>query len=181
MEASNYLPWFLGAPFAGTVAMVVVHTLICRRSGEQRFLGGVATAFIFGLVVFVIAQSLLLVAFGARTETLFLAIGVNIPLYVFLAYCYYNFVNLGHASIRIRIYAECLEHGGAVSGQRLAAVYNDELLKSSRIRRLLEGGDMMQRDNVYVLGAMRLVPVALFVFGLKKFVLGRLSEFDHPA
>ena len=161
--------------------MVIMHTLICRRSGEQRFLGGVATAFVVGLVVFALAQSSLLAAFGVQTETLFLAIGVNAPLYVFLAYCYYNFVNLGHASIRIRIYAECREHGGAVSKDRLTEVYNDELLKSSRIRRLLEGGDMMQRENAYVLGAMRLVPVALFVFGLKKFVLGRLSEFDHAS
>ena len=181
MSAADYLPWFLGSPLTGMVVMVLVHTMICRRSGERRFLGGVATAFVCGLAAFLVFQWWVLAGTVVETETVFLALAVNAPLYVCLAYCYYNFVNLGHASIRIRIYAECREHGGEVSSQRLATVYNDDLLKDSRVRRLLEGGDMIRCGKTYAAGGLRLVPVALFVFGLKKFVLGRASEFDPPA
>jgi hypothetical protein len=40
---------------------------------------------------------------------------------------------------------------------------------------------MIRCGKTYAAGGLRLVPVALFVFGLKKFVLGRASEFDPPA
>lgn len=173
--------WFLAAPLFGAAVMVVVHTWICRKSGERRFLGGVATAFAIGLAAFALWQTFLLWQVGLNAEALVLAIPVNLPLYVCLAYCYYNFVNLGHASIRIRIYAECQEHGGEVSVVQLAETYNDELLKASRIRRLLEGGDMIRRGDGYFPGSRRLVPVATMVFALKRFVLGRASEFDHLA
>jgi hypothetical protein len=173
------LGWFLAAPLGGLVVMVVVHTMICRRRGERRFLGGVATAFTCGFATFLLWQGWLLISTIMQVDTLVLAGAVNIPLFICLAYCYYNFVNLGHASIRIRIYAECREQGGHVSEHHLAGVYSDELLKEARLCRLLEGGDMICRGECYHPGGARLVPVAWFVFGMKKLVLGRSSEFDH--
>lgn len=178
-DSALLLGWFLAAPLCGVVVMVAVHTVICRRRGEHRFLGGVVTAFACGLAAFLLGQVWLLTGVVIQADALVLAGVVNIPLFICLAYCYYNFVNLGHASIRIRIYAECRERGGRVPAGHLARVYNDELLKEARLRRLLEDGDMICRGDCYHPGGMRLVPIAWFVFGMKKLVLGRASEFDH--
>jgi hypothetical protein len=61
----------------------------------------------------------------------------------------------------------------------LRAVYDDELIKEARLQRLLEGGDVVRDNGRWKLVNPRLVPVAKMVFGLKKFVLRRESEFDH--
>lgn len=169
--------FYLSVPLS-TGVMLLVHTVICRLKGETAFLNGVFSGFIAGFVVLSLLQLLLLVWWGFASQALVLALIVNPLFYCCLSYCYYNFVNLGHASIRIRIYAECLDNAGCVGQAELAERYNVEKIQAARIKRLLEAGDVVFRDDAYRLGRFRLVPIAATVFFLKSFVLGKNSEFD---
>ena len=172
--------WFyLLSPLVALAVMVVVQAVVLRfRRGEQ-FFGSVVAGFIAGLLTALSLQALLLLIFPRNLDRWVLALVANPAIYVMLAYCFYNFINLGHASIRIRIFKECDDRGGFITHEELRAVYDDELIKEARLQRLLEGGDIVREGDRWKLVNPRLVPVAKIVFGLKKFVLGRESEFAH--
>ena len=172
--------WFyLASPIVALAVMVVVQAAVLRlRRGEQ-FFGSVVAGFTAGLLTVLALQVVLLLTFPRNLDRWVLALVANPAIYVMLAYCFYNFINLGHASIRIRIFKECDDRGGFITHEELRVVYDDELIKEARLQRLLEGGDVIREGDRWKLVNPRLVPVAKIVFGLKKFVLGRESEFDH--
>jgi hypothetical protein len=173
------IEWFyLASPIVALAVMVVSQAVVLRlRRGEQ-FFGSVVAGFLAGLVVVLALQAVLLFVYPRNLDRWVLALVANPAIYVMLSYCFFNFINLGHASIRIRIFKECDERGGFITHDELRAVYDDELIKEARLQRLLEGGDVVRENGRWRLVNPRLVPVAKMVFGLKKFVLRRESEFD---
>jgi hypothetical protein len=172
--------WFyLASPIVALAVMVVVQAVVLRLRRGERFFGSVVAGFIVGLFTVLALQVVLLMVFPRNPDRWVLALVANPAIYVMLAYCFYNFINLGHASIRIRIFKECDDRGGLITREELRAVYDDELIKDARLQRLLEGGDAVREGDRWKLVNPRIVPVAKIVFGLKKFVLGRESEFDH--
>lgn len=173
--------WFLASPIVALAVMVLVQTVLLRAARGEHFFRSVVIGFGSGFVVNAVLQVVLLSVFPANPDRWVLALLVNVPLFVCLAYCYYNFINLGQCSIRIRIYKECADRGGHITREELRSVYDEDQLRETRIDRLLHGGDLVLRDGRYRLANRRLVPVAAMVFGLKKFVLRRESEFDHLA
>jgi hypothetical protein len=152
----------------------------CGFGGDGRgpSVRSVVVGFVAGLLVVLALQAVLLLVFPRNLDRWILALVANPAIFVMLAYCFYNFINLGHASIRIRIFKECDDRGGFITREELRAVYDDELIKEARLQRLLEGGDVVRENGRWKLVNPRLVPVAKMVFGLKKFVLRRESEFD---
>lgn len=183
MRVNSVAPewYYLSSPVLALVVMVVVQAVVLRlRRGEQ-FFGSVIVGFLAGLLVVLAMQGMLLMAFPRNLDRWILALAANPAIYVMLAYCFFNFINLGHASIRIRIFKECDDRGGFITREELCAVYDEELIKKARLQRLLEGGDVARKDGRWKLINPRLVPVAKVVFALKKFVLRRESEFDQPS
>ncbi len=170
--------WFLLSPIAALLVMLAVQTVLLRLARGEHFFRSVVLGFGAGFVANAAAQVALLLVFPATADRWVLAIFVNLPLYVCLAYCYYNFINLGQCSIRIRVYKECADRGGHITNDELRSVYDEDGIREERIGRLLQGGDVALRDGCYQLVNRRLVPVAAIVFGLKKFVLRKESEFD---
>jgi hypothetical protein len=57
-------------------------------------------------------------------------------------------------------------------------VYDSEVIKEARLRRLVESGDIIWEEGKWKLANTRLIPIANLVFGLKKLVLRKESEFD---
>ena len=172
--------WFyLLSPIAALAVMVLVQAIILRLRRGGQFFGSVVIGFVAGLLAVLAMQVVLLLFFPQIPSRWVLAVVANPAIFVMLAYCFYNFINLGHASIRIRIFKECDDRGGFIAHEELRAVYDDELIKKARLQRLLEGGDIIREDDRWKLVNPRLVPVAKIVFGLKKFVLRLESEFDH--
>lgn len=171
--------WFyLASPVAALSVMVAAQAALLRLRRGEHFFGSVVGGFLAGGAALLALQAALLLAFPRTSDRWFLALVANPAIYVMLAYCFFNFINLGHASIRIRIYKECVDRGGRITVEELRGVYDEESLKSARLERLLQGGDIALEEGRWKLANPRLVPVAKLVFGLKKFVLRRESEFD---
>lgn len=170
--------WFLASPVAALIVMLLVQTVLLRRWRGEHFFRSVVMGFLCGFVVNIVLQGALLFAYPPTLDRWVLAVLVNMPLFVCLAYCYYNFINLGQCSIRIRVYKECADRGGHIRREELRGVYDEDGIREARIERLLHGGDLVSRGGVYHLANRRLVPIAAVVFGLKKFVLGKESEFE---
>jgi hypothetical protein len=171
--------WFyLSSPIAALAIMVLVQAVFLRLRRGERFFESVVRGFSAGLLVVLALQAVLLLVFPRNADRWVLALVANPAIYIMLAYCFFNFINLGQASIRIRIFKECDERGGFITHEELRTVYDDELIRRARLERLLEGGDIVCEDGRWRLVNPRLVPVAVVVFALKRFVLRRESEFD---
>jgi len=171
--------WFyLLSPILALVAMVVVQAVFLRLRGGEQFFTSVVAGFLAGLLFAIAMQVALLWVFPRNFDRLVLAFVANPAIYVMLAYCFFNFINLGHASIRIRIFKECHDRGGFITHEELRAVYDDERIRDVRLKRLLDGGDIVKEEGRWKLANPRLVPVANLVFALKYFVLRRKSEFE---
>jgi len=75
---------------------------------------------------------------------------VNTPIYICLAYCYYSFVQLGQTSIRIRLYAEIASKPDGLSAEEVASEYSDDSLVAVRIQRLVESGDLIEKNGAFL-------------------------------
>lgn len=171
--------WFyLLSPIMALAVMVVVQAVALRARRGNWFFRSVVAGFLAGLVIAIAMQVTLLLVFPRNLDRWVLAVVANPAIYVMLAYCFFNFINLGHSSIRIRIFKECHDRGGFITHEELRAVYDDERIREVRLHRLLEGGDIVQEEGRWKLVNPRLVPVANLVFALKRFVLRRESEFE---
>lgn len=173
--------WFhmASAPTA-LAAMVLVQALVMRFRRGGGLYKSLGIGFAAGLVLLVALQAGLLAAFPAVPDRWVLALLVNPAIFLLLAYAFFNFVNVGFVSIRIRIFEECRIRGGFVSIEELGAAYDDRLVKTARLERLTRQGHITTDGDRWHLADSRYVPVARVVFGLKKIVLRRDSEFDRP-
>jgi hypothetical protein len=131
-----------------------------------------------GLAVFVVMETLFL-SEDFSTDHLLTALLVNTPIYICLAYCYYSFVQLGQTSIRIRLYAEIASKTDGLSAEEVAREYSDDSLVAVRIQRLVESGDLIDRNGAFFIGRSRLPLIGDILFAAKGFLLGKTSEFDQ--
>jgi len=158
--------------------MAAVHALLCRARSEAPILNLLVMAGFAGLGG-LFAMQLLAVSAGQAWADAFVAMMlVDGPIYACLAYGYANFVNLGQASVRIRIYRELLDSPGGIQVSELRAKYDEAGMLSTRLRRMLDAGDLALDGTAYRLNKTRLLAISNVIFGLKKAVLGRHSEFN---
>jgi hypothetical protein len=167
-------------PVLALACNVIAQVVQVRLSRGSHFLRSILIAFLAGFLVFGLLEVWRITGTGVSGDSLAIACLVNAPIYVALSYCYFNFVNLGQTSVRIRLYTEIAERPGGMSASDLVHIYDEKALMRARVDRLLESGDLVERDGRYHLGRRRLVPIASVIFYAKRLVLGRASEF-HPA
>jgi hypothetical protein len=167
----------LFAPVVALAAMAASHALLCRLRPYAAILNLLVLAGFIGLGALV-AMEVAAIVFGQSVGSALVAmILVDGPIYACLAYGYANFVNLGHASVRIRIYRELLDSRGGVEVSALRAKYDEAGMLSTRLQRMLEAEDLSFDGSAYRLRKTRLLAISNVIFGLKRAVLGRTSEF----
>jgi len=165
------------APAAALAAMAVSHALLCRLRPDAAILNLLVLAGFIGLGT-LLAVEVVAVAFGQSIgSALASMILVDGPIYACLAYGYANFVNLGHASVRIRIYRELLESPRGIEVAELRTKYDEAGMLTTRLQRMLDAEDLAFDGSAYRLRKTRLLVISNVIFGLKKAVLGRHSEF----
>jgi hypothetical protein len=173
--------WFhMASAPAALAVMVIVQALVMRFQRGGGLYKSLGAGFVAGLALLAALQAWLLAAFPAIADRWVLALAVNPAIFLLLAYVFFNFVNVGFVSIRIRIFEECRIRGGFVSIEELGAAYDDDLVKKARLERLSQQGHIVLSGDRWRLSDRRYIPVARVVFGLKKIVLRRESEFDCP-
>jgi hypothetical protein len=167
--------WPIFAPVAALAVNVLTQIVAFRLQGRN-FLHTIVVGFFAGLLTLIVAQCIFppgATAVDAYCNAAF----VNVPIYAALSYGFFNFANLGQSSIRLRIYARIAGQSRGVSAAELVSEYNEVSLMNMRLQRLVESGDIVRRNDRYFLGRKRLVPIAHAIFAIKRFVLGKISEF----
>lgn len=166
------------APLVALATMAVSHAALCRIRPDAAILNLLLVAGFFGLAGLVVMKAFAVLA-GQNLSGAFAAMMlVDGPIYACLAYGYANFVNLGHASVRIRIYRELLDSPEGIKVSELRAKYDEAGMLSTRLRRMLDAEDLTFDGVVYRIKKARLLAISNVIFALKKVVLGRHSEFS---
>jgi hypothetical protein len=169
--------WPVVAPVAALAINVLGQIVVFRLQEGRHFLRSIALGFVLGGMALMITQFIYppgLASFEAWSKALL----VNLPCYAALSYCFFNFANLGQSSIRVRIFARIAARSDGVSVAEIARDYNEAMLMEMRLQRLVESGDLVLRDGRYFLGRTRFVPIAKVIFGIKRLILGKVSEFE---
>jgi hypothetical protein len=143
------------------------------------FLQSVIEGIFFGLLTLMVGQSFITYFSGFNAQNLFIFLLVNIPVYFSLSYCYFGLINLGHTSIRIRLYAEISEARKGVPIERIQSIYDEAAFAKLRINRRLESGDLIEKNGVLTIGKSRLVHVSSFLSCIRLIIFGRKYEFDR--
>lgn len=165
------------APVVALAVMALSHALLCRLRPDAAILNLLVLAGFVGLGALVVMEVAALVAGQGIGSVLVSMILVDGPIYACLAYGYANFVNLGHASVRIRIYRELLDSPRGIEVAELRAKYDETGMLTTRLQRMLDAEDLVLEGSTYRLRKPRLLAISNVIFGLKKIVLGRHSEF----
>lgn len=165
-------------PFAAMLACVVAHVLVSRTLPKLARRHGVILGALTGLTGLVgLALGLASLAVSPRDLA---GLGVAWVLtYLALAYWYvFGFFNLGESARRIRLLVELRAAGerGLTLAEVLAA-YNARMIVDARLRRLLAGGQVVERGGRYFIGNPLMLCSAKALVLLKLVFLGGPSEF----
>lgn len=165
-------------PIAALAVNAITQAAAFRLRRGTQFFRSIVEGFLAGALAFAILEVALAPKGGSLREYVVMAFLVNGPTYLALSYCAYNFVQLGQTSIRIRIYSEIAAKPSGVSVEEITREYDDEALMRGRLRRLLESGDLVERNGRYFLGRKRFLFVSHILFAAKRILLGKGSEFE---
>lgn len=88
-------------------------------------------------------------------------------------YGYYHFLNLRRTARRARILTELLEAGGMLSETALVSRYGSREMLRLRVERMLETGQMVERNGTYHAARKGLFRSAQLVLFLKRVFLAR--------
>ncbi|MEQ8787998.1 MAG: hypothetical protein RIC55_16950 [Pirellulaceae bacterium] len=157
----------------------VLVQLKAGRSG-QSFTRSVAFGFGVGLVVCLSMATLTLLLSPFGPLEALCRFCASSAAYLALSFCYFNFLNLGHGSIRMRIFDQVSRHAEGLGWDKALKEYDDERLMEIRLRRLVDHRFIAQDDGRYVLRSKPLLVLASAIRLAKRLITGRASQFEPP-
>ncbi len=164
-------------PIAGLACNVVWQVIHCRASRGKHFMRTVAAGLAVGAVA-TVGLECTLGTFSGSEGWLGSAVLVSLPVYLCLGYGYANFVNLGNASVRIRIYAEIERSSDGLALEEIRNLYDEQSMMKTRVQRLEESGDIVWRDGHCHVNRSRFRWISDVIFLMKRMILGKESEFE---
>jgi hypothetical protein len=165
-------------PILALAVNVIVQVVAFRLRRGAHFFRSIVEGFLSGAVVFAILEAALAPGGDSFKEYMVVAILVNAPIYLALSYCAYNFIQLGQTSIRIRMYSEIAAKPSGASVEEMKREYDDKALMQARLRRLIESGDIIEKNGRYIVGRKRFLHISNVLFAVKRILLGKESEFE---
>jgi len=173
--------WLYCSFFIPVLALVVnvIAQVLLLRGRRVEFLQSIVMGCTMGGVALLLLDASLIGWLAPLGEGLVIAFFVHIPTYGALSYCYFGVANLGQTSIRIRIYSEILAAPSGMSTADIERLYTEGAFAAMRLQRSLDSGDIVEKGGRYFIGKNRLRHAANIMFGAKRFLFGKSSEFQE--
>lgn len=166
------------SPILALWVNVVFQVVLVRVRKGKGFLRSMLEGLLAGFVALTAFEVFLILWRGVSLESLVISCLVNAPTYAALSYCYFGVANLGHTSIRIRLYYEIAKRRNGMSLQDIENIYNEKAFAEMRLKRSLESGDIIQKNSRHYLGKARLAVAARIIGAIRGFLIGAKSEFE---
>ena len=168
----------LATPLAAAGANVVLQTLAHRLHRSFGLMRSIMFGFGLGLFVVLILHYVNYSLYGGGPgDVIGLLVG-NLLIYGCLGYLFFQFVNVGEASIRVRILRELAAVPGGMTLRELEARYNDELILETRLGRLLNNRQIIQHGDRFLVHSPVLRLLSGVMQTMKSLLLRRASEFE---
>lgn len=100
-------------------------------------------------------------------------LGVDAVIYTVASYCWFHYVNIGDASVRIRVLREIADAGRPLSRKEILDRYSAATIIDTRLERLVASEQLVESNGRYHLGKPRMILVAQVFDFLKFAVLGK--------
>ena len=169
--AVDHLTMIAAALGCNSASQILSARWIVRMPVVLSLLGG----FVFGFMVLggLMASGLILGRALDFSDIPWVLVALSI--YGGVSYDYFHFVNIGEASIRLRVMREVTAMKGCASISDVSAIYNADWIIDARLGRLVASGQVTRGDDGrYRLGNKRqMLMVAKAFRYLKGVVLGR--------
>lgn len=175
------LGWHAGLLAGSLVITALVQLASVRLSGAR--IGVVLSLFVgfaAGIAALTIGE-VVLCARGNGSLADNIALGLaNAVLFVCCWYFYFHFINIGEASLRIRVLREVARHSGKPL-DHLLGVYNVQTVVETRVERLVGGGQLLREGGRLFPGKPRLIVVSKAFAFLRLLLLGRAANKGNQA
>ena len=164
-------------PILALACNTFCHILIIRLFPRFGMLKSLIAGFVSGIFFLVCFELILLFLDINRTENLALIIS-NTIIYASLGYCYFHFVNLGETGRRIRIIRELFDSEKPLTFEEIQKRYNARMIVDIRLQRLLNTGQIHEKNNRYFIGKLTLLSISKLIILMKLMIIGKRSELD---
>jgi hypothetical protein len=166
------------APVLCLMANVIVQVLGFRFVSSLGMLKSVFLGFGAGLLCLLLIESSVFAGTQKAAGDFAAAAAANLIIYSALGYCYFHFINLGETARRIRILRELYEAGSGLTLGDIIERYSARDIVRARLQRLLSNGQVVYNNGRYYYGKPAVLMIARSMVMLKRFILGKRSEFD---
>lgn len=165
------------APLAGLIMNVIFQALGYRCIKDSNLMKSVFVGYLAGLVSILIFEYFFALDYRVESKEIWFIIATNIITYSGLAFCYFGLIGLGF-SLRIRILDIISRTPGGLSYADLADKFDSRGLYGKRLERLVKGGQIREENGRYYAGASVFMLLARSNAAVKRFMVGKASEFD---
>lgn len=154
---------------------IIFYRLLFSRSGA--ILKSVFVGYVSGLVLLAILYITLDLPLSTSERVIYAL--SNSVFYSCLWYCFFHYVNIGQASLRIRMLIELQNHAAGMAKEDLLKKYNNRSIVATRLHRLVSSEQVVQINNRYYLGKPRFTLIMGFFKILSKIVWGAGSPINE--
>lgn len=171
------------APFLGLAACMALHVTVSRARPTLPRLQGIGLSVGGGLTVVASLALLGPIELLPGPAAAWELAAVWALTYFVLAYCYIiGFFNLGESARRIRLLIELHQAGQrGLTLEEILSTYNGRMIVEVRLRRMITGGQIRERDGAYFTASPFMLAAARGLVWLKLAFLGSRTELGAPA
>jgi hypothetical protein len=171
--------WFnLFIPLLSFSGNVVFQVLWFRSRPNYGLLNSEYLSFTVGLVIIASLQIFLNVTYPQSLTDMWSVSIFNLLIYGGLSYCYFHFINLCLTARRIRLVRDLYGKPNGLTLDQLLENYNSRVMVERRTARLLNSGQIFEKNGRYFIGKPMVLFAAWVMVILKFIFLGKGSEYD---
>lgn len=149
--------------------------MVRATSGQMSIVNSLFCGYACGLISLAICWLGSATAETASSD-LWAMLVVDAALYTVASYCWFHYVNIGEASVRIRVLREIADAARPLSRREILDHYSAATIIDSRLQRLVRSGQLVESAGRFRLGKPRMILVARVFDCLKFIVLGKWPD-----
>lgn len=169
---ADHRPLVALAPVIGLAVYSVGHVIAARLIRGRNPYPALAIGAVMGIVVTVAITVVACVRGGDSAADTRALTGMNAVAALGFSFCYFNFVNLTIASLRIRVLEEIADSGGWLSRAALLDRYGTRSVADIRLARLVGGGHLVERNGRLYSGRLQFLLVARIFDAIRSLIFG---------
>ncbi len=164
------------SPILGLLSNSISQLFVCRYVAKCGLFKSVVVGFLCGISGLFFIEAAYFINASVSTLEMLCQIVVNLIAYTGLAYCYFNFINLGETARRIRIVRELFESQNGFSLEELLERYNASTIIDLRLQRMISKGQIVCRGGRYYIGKPLMLIIAKTIIVMKLILLKNRSN-----